>query len=639
MKEKIKLLYHSDSSLAKTGFGRNSKALLSHLYKTGKYDIVHYCIGINYSNPDLQRTPWKSIGCLPDDPKEMEQINKDPNYARMAGYGAHLIDKVIKEEKPDVYIAAQDIWGVDFAVNKIWFDKIPHAIWTTLDSLPILPTAVEAAKKVKNYWIWADFATQALKKMGHEHVRTVRGMIDQGPFSRLDKEERLKLRKDNNIPEKAFIAGFVFRNQLRKSVPNLLEGYSLWKEKKKPKSPYLLLHTHFGEGWPIPELAKEYDVPLDEILTTYACQACRNYSVKPFTGQNQACPHCGNKESMITTNTQMGVTEKQLNEVYNLMDVYVHPFTSGGQEIPIQEAKLTELVTLVTNYSCGEDMCVPEAQSVPLEWNEYREQGTNFRKASTSPESIAQELNAIYKLDPSERRRRGQTAREWTIKNFGIEAIGKIFEEFLDSIKKTEYDWSLKQEERNPNAQIPNMEDDGEWLVWMYHNILLMKEVDKGNDGHKYWMGELKKGVSRSDIEKYFRQVAAKENSENDSKTSDFESLLDKDDKGKRILYVIPESIGDVLMSTSLFPSIQRLYPDHNLYVATKPEYEAVLSGNPYVHKVLIYNPQMDNLMWLEGSGDHEGFFEVAYLAHSGTQRFLNYLHNDADKIDFEIKA
>ena len=39
------------------------------------------------------------------------------------------------------------------------------------------------------------------------------------------------------------------------------------------------------------------------------------------------------------------------------MDVYCHPFTSGGMEIPIFEAKLTELVTLVTNYSCGEDSC------------------------------------------------------------------------------------------------------------------------------------------------------------------------------------------------------------------------------------------------------------------------------------------
>ena len=39
------------------------------------------------------------------------------------------------------------------------------------------------------------------------------------------------------------------------------------------------------------------------------------------------------------------------------MDVYCHPFTSGGQELPIQEAKAAGLITLVTEYSCGTDSC------------------------------------------------------------------------------------------------------------------------------------------------------------------------------------------------------------------------------------------------------------------------------------------
>ena len=59
---------------------------------------------------------------------------------------------------------------------------------------------------------------------------------------------------------------------------------------------------------------------------------------------------------MNTTSVGGGVSEA-VKQIYNLMDVYCHPFTSGGQEIPIQEAKLTELVTLVTNYSCGEEQC------------------------------------------------------------------------------------------------------------------------------------------------------------------------------------------------------------------------------------------------------------------------------------------
>ena len=80
----------------------------------------------------------------------------------------------------------------------------------------------------------------------------------------------------------------------------------------------------------------------NDVLTTYVCNKCSSYQIKPFTGQEQTCSHCGSQKSLNTTNTNKGVDEEQLNEIYNLMDVYCHPFTSGGQAIPIQQAKLTE---------------------------------------------------------------------------------------------------------------------------------------------------------------------------------------------------------------------------------------------------------------------------------------------------------
>jgi glycosyltransferase involved in cell wall biosynthesis len=122
------------------------------------------------------------------------------------------------------------------------------------------------------------------------------------------------------------------------------------------------------------------------------------------------------------------------------MDVYVHPFTSGGQEIPIQEAKLTELITLVTNYSCGEEMCQPGAGSFILDWAEYREQGTQFRKASTYPSSIAKQLTKVYEMKYEDRRKIGKQAREWVINNFSMEQIGKQIETFIDNCPDINFD-------------------------------------------------------------------------------------------------------------------------------------------------------------------------------------------------------
>ena len=637
MSRKKKLVYQSDFALAKTGFGRAAKTLLSYLYSTGKYDIIHYCCGLPYNHPEFEKTPWKTIGSLPNNQIEMQEISKDPNLARLASYGSYYLDKVIQDEKPDVYIAVQDIWGIDFAVNKKWFNKITSVLWTTLDSLPILPTAVEAAKKVKNYWIWSKFATDALHDMGFKDVKTVHGPVEAKNFFKINNENKQKLRSKFNIPQDAFIVGFVFRNQLRKSVPNLLEGYALWKRSNpNVKNSFLLLHTHWGEGWNIYKLADEYNVDKREILTTYVCKNCGDYEIKNFQGQELGCKFCGTEKAQITTNVGLGITEEQLNEVYNLMDVYCHPFTSGGQEIPIQEAKLTELITLVTNYSCGEELCTDEAASLPLEWSEYREHGTEFRKASTKPNSIAKQLNKVYNMTKQKREEMGRKAREWTIENYSIEKIGKDMEDFIDNAPYTDYDFLLKEEKRDPTHEVPKIESDSDWIIYMYHNILKMKDVNENDEGFKYWMNQLSKGGNRNDIEKYFRQIAMKENEENEKVL--FDHLLDPNDEGKRILLVMPQSAGDVFWCTSLFPSIKNTYPDYNLYFATKREYMEILDGNEYIHKLIEYNPVMDNLIWSEGQGSHKGYFDITFLPYIGTQKILNYLHNGKDKLAFDIK-
>jgi len=631
---KLKILYHSDNSLAKTGFGRVSKALLSYLHKTGKYEIHQYCCGTHEAHPDLVRTPWKSRGCLPADQNQINELNKDPQVARQASYGAHLLDKAIEEIKPDVYIATQDIWGVDYAIDRPWFKKINSVIWTTLDSLPILPSAVEAAKKADNFWVWSNFAEKELHKMGHTNVKTMHGCIDSSPFFKYEQQRKLELRKKFNIDPNDFVIGFVFRNQLRKSVPNLLEGFSKFKKRTTSKTK-LLLHTHFSEGWDIPRLMEQYGVDQSDVLTTYICKNCKNYFVHTFVGQEKQCPMCKSEKALSTTSTGLGVTEDQLADIYNLMDVYCHPFTSGGQEIPIQEAKLCELITLVTNYSCGEEMCEDKDGSLELDWSKYTEHGTQFIKASTRPESICKQLTKIFKLDEKKKTQRGAKARQWALDNFSAQNVGAKFEQFLDNCQKINYDFSIKKENnQNPDAEVKDIADNGEWLIHLYNDILAMK-VDQNDDGHKHWMTQLERGMDRATIVDYFRKVA--QNDINKNKQIDFAELLDKDDEGKRILYVMPESIGDVYMSTALFKNIKNLYPDYNLYVATKPEYHQILEGNPYIHKTIPFVEQMNNILWLEGQGEHNGYFEVAYLPHVGTQKIFDYQHNGKDKIEFDL--
>lgn len=645
--KKKKIVFHSDFSLMKTGFGRAAKALLSYLYKTNKYEIVHYCCHVTENFPDLKKTPWKSIGCMPEHEQTVNQalagLNEHEKQHRMRAmwYGAYNIDRVIQNEKPDFYFGVQDIWGVDYSIDKPWFNVTNSVIWTTLDSLPILPGAVQKADKIKNYWIWSSFATKALHQLGHKHVQTVHGPLEDKNFYPIDSEKRLAIRRCFGIEDDRFVVGFVFRNQLRKSLPNLIEGYKLFKDKNPSVKSCLLLHTSFSEGWRIIDIAQQNQVPLNEIWTTYTCRNCRNYVISPFLGEEKDCPKCHVCKSLFTTNMMYGVSEEQLNEVYNAMDCYVHPFTSGGQEIPIQEAKLAGLVTAVTNYSCGEEMNEPDAHSIALDWQPYREFETEFIKATTLKESICDAITNIYSMTPEDRKSKGLKAREWAINNFSIEYVGKLFEQFLDSAPEVK--WSELETKqnilKNPNGVVNDSLPNTLWIKSLYKNILNM-DVSDNDSGYLYWMAELAKGADKQQIKNFFRNTAIQENAKNIQQTPtkplELEDLLDKDDADKRILYVMPEGFGDLFLSTSLFKSLKNQYPWCNLYVATKPEYADILNGNPYVHKVLPYTPMMDSLLTMEGHGNFDGYFKIAFLPYVTTQRFLTYVHNGLTKIAYK---
>ena len=639
MENKKKILYHSNSSKVFSGFGKHAKNILKYLSETGKYEIVELANGLSSDHPDLKKLPWKAIGSLPNDQTSIDKINKDPNVRRAAGYGSLAIDKVIKNEKPDIYLGVEDIWAFSGYVKKPWWNKINCMIWSTLDSLPLLPEAVKIAPKVKNYYVWASFAKDAMEKEGFDHVDVLHGSINYSNFYKQSFEESQLNRKLFNIGEDDFVIGFVFRNQLRKSVPNLLEGFKLFKNKHPNSNAKLLLHANWSEGWDIPRLIKEKGLDPNDILCTYLCKNCKKYEIKPFSGQKQNCKFCGAKKSQNTVSISDGVSEEQLNEIYNLMDVYCHPFTSGGQEIPVQEAKLTELITLVTSYSCGTDSCTSESGGFPLDWSEYREPGTQFIKASTYPVSILKQLSKVYKMDALKRNSIGKKSRAFVIDNYSVNVIGAKLEDILDNMPDIDWDFNFKRELRDPNYIPPNIESDSDWLIDIYKNILKM-EVDISDEGHQHWMSSIEKGGGRQEILKYFRSVAAEENSKiNSDKTISFDDLLDRNGN-KRALFVLKENEEDIFLATSLLKSFKESHCNYDVYFACDPQYYSIVNSNPYVHKVLPFTPELESEFLMIGAGQNKKESYFNYYCNLGilTQRHVNYhgLDNKVFDLNYE---
>ena len=496
MSNKIKLLYFSDFGLAKTGFGRASRNLLEYLYKTGKYEISHACMMSAENSPELEATPWRSLGTIPSNEQFQRAYQQDERLRVSAGYGFYKIDEIVKNSKCDILLANQDIWGIEFLTKKSYWNKFPCILWTTLDSLPIHPKAIEASQKCApgNFWVWSNFAEKDMKKNGFNNVRTVCAPFESNEFFRLEKVKRQALRKKFNIDGNAFGVIMVSRNQLRKSFYCLLEGYSMFKKDNPTAKAFVLLHTNFSEGWDIMQLAKDYGIPPEEILTTYICDKCDEYEVKPFKGEGLDCHFCSSQKSQHTTSPRKGVSNAQLNEVYNLADVYCHPFTSGGLEVTAScESKFAELPVLATNYSCGEEICEDGSGSLVLDYTAYRDlTQSSFIKAATIPKSVSKQLSKVFRMTEAERRVLGRQGREWAVKKYSIENAASKIDEILCNLPPTDYNFIFDSRKPNPEAVISDIEDDTEWLKTMYRDILAM-EVDKNDNGLKNWLEKLKK--------------------------------------------------------------------------------------------------------------------------------------------------
>ena len=81
-------------------------------------------------------------------------------------------------------------------------------------------------------------------------------------------------------------------------------------------------------------------------------------------------------------------------------------------------------------------------------------------------------------MPKKEREDAGKKARECNIENYSINVIGPFFEKFIDESPFTDYDFSQKEEEKDPYYALPSDLTDKEWILEMYHKILKMRDVD-----------------------------------------------------------------------------------------------------------------------------------------------------------------
>lgn len=631
---KRRILIQTNPPWIKTGLAESGKTLMKYLYKTGKYDLGYYCTQTSIADHNLKLQPWKNWGCLPTDPRAVQELNADPGKARDASYGAWNIDNVIKEFKPDCFLGIDDPWSFPrhAFMDKPWWGQINSMLHITIDSLPILDQALEQSLATKNYYTWAKFAKSAIHSHGpqYSHVGQIYGAMDTDSFSPISINEKLDLRKRFGIDPNTVIFNYVFRNQLRKRVLVLLEAFAQFKTEHPDANVKLHLHTSVSEkamGWDLPRMMKYYGVNANDVLFTYVCKVCGQWHISPYIGDEVDCPYCGAKKSMATTNIVNGVHGQEMKYVYGISDAALSPHNSGGLELTCPQALLCGLPLACTNYSCGEDFCEQDFV-FPLSYVADNEPGTNFIKAVPSIGDIKRFMRKIWKSSRRDLEETRLLGRDWAIKTFGIQTIGKQWMDVFDATKPV--DWSsvtLVQEPKNDQYPFPQIEDENQFISALYTNILKMNEPESG-DGFRNWKGVLQKGGTRQSVYDFFIGEARKENAKIQAPGQDFWSMLDLTTGRKRVLFLAQQSIGDIIILTSLLESLQTQHPDADIYFMADAKYHELLVGCPYIHKVLPYIPALEQEMLAMGAGQSpkEAYFDAAYYPCLQTQKILSYI-------------
>jgi len=347
---KKRILFVSNFCLANSGFGKYQKNLLSRLYKTKKYEIAELACGVSDQDPMTQKLPWKVYGVLPKTQEESIRFNSaDENTKRAYAYGLFRFDEAVSDFKPDIVISHEDVWQASswLKQSKTWGKFIPVQ-FNPFDAEPMTDIFVDFLKDIKHVYTYGKWSQQIGFKANLLQTKVATLGIDQNIFKPLDALYIKQLRMKWGIKDTDFVVTMVARNQIRKKYDALFESLNeIDKINPELYKNIKILPFAFYQDEPginFPKFWKSRNIDESKIITPYFCEDMRNESrgngckayhvASKYEGEAKDCPICGTKGSCHTPSVISGFTDEQLNEIYNISDLFVLPTTNEGFSVP-----------------------------------------------------------------------------------------------------------------------------------------------------------------------------------------------------------------------------------------------------------------------------------------------------------------
>lgn len=370
------ILFYGDFNCT-TGFGNVSKQLIDNWSKNKNFNIVILAINDLSEKPYNYKPNVFVIPCWVADEK------KD-GYARLE------LLKTLYSENYDVFFALNDIEVLNSMTEhlsnvkkeraKANKKKTKYILYTPIDSEP-RPSDCEVLNLFDEVITYTEYGKASLKLIVSESIwkkiKVIPHGIDTEVFYPIEnKFENSKTKEQLFGKSDVFVFGSVNRNSARKDLATLMIGFAMFKHTSQANA-VLYIHCNPKDKMGIDCFRLSERLGL-EVGTDI-------FFPKDF-------------------NENMGVSESELNKIYNTFDCFITTTTAEGWGLSIVEAMATKKLVIVPKHTSITEITDNGNNAFTFKFIQRAVFINDFEKIRfiSNPEEVAQVCGIVYNLQNEE---------------------------------------------------------------------------------------------------------------------------------------------------------------------------------------------------------------------------------------------
>jgi glycosyltransferase involved in cell wall biosynthesis len=394
MPTKTRVLWVGEFHELNTGYSVYARELLNRLCERDDIEVAElacYCLS---NHPKVESWKWKIYPNVPH-PQDKEANDRYHSHPANA-LGIYSFDNVILDFKPHIVLDIRDVFAFSFEDICPYRNTYLWAVMPTVDAQPQHPQWLDILGRANYILTYQNWSLDLLRNTTNNRLNLV-GTASPSADDAFVPKNKSECKAKLNLHDFK-ILGTVMRNQPRKQFPTLFKSFARYLKESKRDDVVLYCHTSYPDnsGWDFPRLLNQYGIA-SKVFFTYVCKECGDISAKHFSGTVCACNKCGRGSSMFP-NVQSGVSNEELSNIYNAMDVYVQLANSEGMGMPAVEAGACGIPVLATNYSAMEDV-VKRLGGIPIPlYTTYTDRTMGCDRAIPDESSFVKIISNVFNM-------------------------------------------------------------------------------------------------------------------------------------------------------------------------------------------------------------------------------------------------